>query len=90
MLEHEKRDCLARGGDVRRVGISRTQTCVETFEDAGAECLGSRDCQGECILRDVDLTQGQSAVGTCSIDSALFGCYTIIEEGKSQGSICVD
>ena len=46
----------------------------------------------DCRVEDVaDAPQaGAAAVGQCQATSSRFGCYTTVESGKAEATICVD
>jgi hypothetical protein len=33
---------------------------------------------------------GANAIGQCQASSGRFGCYTTVEDGKAEATICVD
>ncbi len=85
-------DCLARGGTMQRVGRMQTMQCVVRYADAGKRCTDSDQCAGECRTTDVTArpAQGTAAVGQCQADSNRFGCFTRVEDGKADPTLCVD
>ncbi len=85
-------DCTARGGTMQRVGRMQTLQCVVRYADAGNRCTDGDDCQGDCRIEGnkAEPNEGEAAVGQCAASSNRFGCYTQVEDGKSQGTICVD
>ena len=84
--------CAARGGQMLPQGRMQTLQCVLTYTDAGQRCTSGEDCQGECRVEDVANapSAGAAAVGQCQATSSRFGCYTTVEGGKAQATICVD
>ena len=88
----ERARCEAAGGSVERMGRARWEHCVQTFADAGKACLSSADCLGECRLPGApgSVEPGTPVQGTCQANDAPFGCYTRVENGKAEQSICVD
>jgi hypothetical protein len=85
-------ECTARGGKMIPQGRMQTMRCVVTYADAGRQCRDGDDCQGDCRIEDVAAAAqaGQAAVGQCQVNSSRFGCYTTIEDGKAEATICVD
>lgn len=81
--------CRLLGGDWTRILYSGKSHCLLPAKDAGKDCTDSDQCQGACIGRD-DLRRGDPARGTCSKYSEAMGCFTSIEDGKVDLSICVD
>jgi hypothetical protein len=85
-------DCSARGGKMLPQGRMQTMQCVVTYSDAGQRCTDGDQCQGECRIEDTGPAprSGTAAVGQCQPTSSGFGCYTTVEDGKAQATICVD
>lgn len=85
-------DCQARGGRMLPQGRMQTLQCVVSYADAGKRCTTGADCQGDCRVEDVAAAPaaGAAAVGQCQADSSRFGCYTTVEDGKAEATICVD
>ena len=85
-------DCAAQGGRMLPQGRMQTLQCVVTFADAGKRCTDSDDCAGDCRVEAATSAPqaGASAVGQCQATSSRFGCYTLVEDGKAQATICVD
>ena len=84
--------CEARGGKMLPQGRMGTLSCVIAYADAGRRCTDGDDCAGDCRVEEADGTPhvGTAAVGRCQADSSRFGCYTTIEDGKAEATICVD
>jgi len=85
-------DCMARGGEMRPQGRMQTLQCVVSYADAGKRCTTGGDCLGDCRVEDVAAAPaaGTTAVGQCQADSSRFGCYTTVENGRAEATICVD
>lgn len=82
--------CAAQGGELRPLGRLQRVQCVVPYADAGKRCSSRSDCKGQC-LGDTEWTAGVAATGTCQRDiSENFGCRQRIDNGKAQGTICVD
>ena len=73
-------------------GRMQSVRCVITYADAGTRCTDGDDCAGDCRVEDVANAPaaGTNAVGQCQASSSRFGCYTTIEGGKAEATICVD
>jgi hypothetical protein len=73
-------------------GRMQSVRCVITYADAGRRCTDGDDCAGDCRVGDVanPPTAGASAVGQCQANSSRFGCYTTVEGGKAEATLCVD
>lgn len=85
-------DCLARGGRMQPVGRMQTMQCVVRYADAGKRCTDSDQCAGECRVADVTArpAEGAAVAGVCQADSNRFGCFTRVEDGKAEATLCVD
>ena len=84
--------CAARGGKMLPQGRMQSVRCVITYADAGQRCTDGDDCAGDCRVEDVAdaPAAGANAVGQCQASSSRFGCYTTVEGGKAEATICVD
>lgn len=84
--------CAAVGGKMLPQGRMQTVRCVVRYADAGQRCTDGDDCQGDCRIEDVAGASHTSAnaVGQCQASSGRFGCYTTVEDGKAEATICVD
>ncbi len=83
-------DCRAAGGTLQPLGRLQRVQCVIPYADAGKACSSKRDCSGQCLAAG-EAEVGVVATGTCQRDvSQNFGCRQRIEDGKAQGTICVD
>lgn len=83
-------DCRAAGGTLQPLGRLQRVQCVIPYADAGRTCSRKSDCTGQC-LAEGEPAAGAAASGTCQRDiSQNFGCRQRIDEGKAQGTICVD
>ncbi|MDP2765612.1 MAG: hypothetical protein Q8O54_12340 [Brevundimonas sp.] len=85
-------DCEARGGKMLPQGRMQTMMCVVNYADAGQRCTDGDQCQGDCRIEDVAdaPSAGAPAVGRCQVSSSAFGCYTTVEDGKAEATLCVD
>lgn len=84
--------CAAAGGKMLPQGRMQSVRCVITYGDAGRRCTDGDDCAGDCRVEDVAdaPAAGADAVGRCQASSSRFGCYTTVEGGKAEATICVD
>lgn len=83
-------DCQAAGGTLQPLGRLQRLQCVIPYADAGKTCSSKRDCTGQCLASD-GIAVGTAATGTCQRDvSQNFGCRQRIDDGKAQGTLCVD
>jgi len=85
-------ECVERGGKMVAQGRLQQTRCQMTFADAGKVCRDGDDCIGDCRITDAAATprEGQGARGQCQANTSPFGCYTRIEDGQAQPTICVD
>lgn len=85
-------DCIARHGTMQRVGRMQTMQCVVRYADAGKRCTDSDQCAGECRTADVAArpAEGAATTGICQADSNRFGCFTRVENGKAEATLCID
>ena len=84
--------CARAGGKMLPQGRMQSVRCVITYADAGRRCTDGDDCAGDCRVGDVanPPTAGAPAVGQCQVNSSRFGCYTTVEGGKAEATLCVD
>ena len=85
-------DCTRRGGTLQAVGRMQTMQCVVRYADAGRRCTDGDQCAGDCRVSDskAPLREGDTAVGQCQANSNGFGCFTRVEDGKAEPTLCVD
>lgn len=85
--------CDAGGGEVRPEGMLGLPRCVTLYADAGERCRGPEDCEGRCLgddsVTDYDASPGEM-FGLCEADDSPFGCFAVIDNGSTEGMICVD
>jgi hypothetical protein len=84
--------CAAAGGKMLPQGRMQSVRCVITYADAGRRCTDGDDCAGDCRIDDVANAPaaGSNVVGQCQVNSSRFGCYTTVEGGKAEATLCVD
>ena len=84
--------CAAKGGKMLPQGRMQSLQCVVSYSDAGKRCTDGDQCEGSCRIPDVAAAPaaGAAAVGQCQPTSSQFGCYTTVEDGKAEATICVD
>ncbi len=82
--------CEQAGGKVEGIGMFGTPACVTYYSDGGVVCRSDTDSQGMCFNPEV-LDVGDSAAGICErSEHDRFGCFSIIEEGKVESTMCQD
>ena len=83
--------CAARGGKMLPQGRMQSLQGVVSYADAGQRCTDGDQCQGDCRVEDVANAPhaGEATVGQCQTTSSRFGCYTTVESGKAEATICV-
>lgn len=83
-------DCQAAGGTLQRLGRLQREQCVIPYADAGKVCSRKSDCSGQCLATG-EVAAGSAVTGTCQRDVRQnFGCRQRIDDGKAQGTLCVD
>ena len=84
--------CARAGGKMLPQGRMQSVRCVITYADAGRRCTDGDDCSGDCRVEYVASppAAGAPAVGQCQVNSSRFGCYTNVEGGKAEATLCVD
>lgn len=88
----EKADCENAGGEILKRGRLQAEHCVQPYPDAGETCSDASDCLGRCLL-EVEIenpVSGTASTGVCQADTNDFGCRTLINGGKIDGTICID
>lgn len=84
-------ECAARGGAMTPVGRMQSIQCVINYADAGKRCTDGAQCQGDCRTEpDVTAREGQSVTGQCQANSNRFGCFTTVNGGKAEATLCID
>jgi len=84
--------CAARGGQLQPVGRMQSLQCVIKYADAGKRCTDGDDCLGDCRIEDMAARpqMGAPAVGQCQASSDRFGCFTTVENGRAEATLCID
>lgn len=84
--------CRAQGGAWGPQGLLGRDGCVLPLADAGKRCTDGDQCLGDC--RAVDGPSfpqiGQAATGQCQANTSPFGCFTRVEDGRAEATLCVD
>ena len=82
--------CEAKGGSYRRVCLMGVWSCVMPYKDAGKACTDGDQCEGRQCRLEGSAKPGDSVTGACVRSSDPCGCFGLVEDGKSQGVLCVD
>lgn len=84
--------CAARGGELRPVGRMQSLQCVIKYADAGKRCTDGDDCLGDCRIENMAARpqEGAAAVGQCQVNNLNFGCFTTVENGRAEATLCID
>lgn len=85
--------CEALGGIVKPTGKAQYEQCVQTYSDAGESCNDASECFGRCVLTgNVKEIMPGSVVntGVCEADNIRFGCTSLVNDGKFEGTLCID
>lgn len=86
----EVQKCKEDGGIVKNVGMMETPKCVIPYADAGKSCKSASDCMKSCVTTKSDVQLGAKISGECQRDNALYGCYSIVEDGMAGPRMCAD
>lgn len=80
LFETQKAECLERGGQFGRGGLSGGYVCFETPRDAGKSCSKASDCESACLSRS----------RSCSPIKPVFGCVDVLTERGRPSTLCID
>jgi len=89
----DEQSCRVGGGTWRPVCLMGKPACVIRYADADKTCRDGDECQSkQCRYAGKQLpnADGNEATGKCSATSDPCGCFTLVEDGKIQGTLCVD
>ncbi len=76
---------------MKPLGRRQMLQCVISYADAGKSCTSGDQCAGDCrASADVEVVAGQPIAGACQATSERFGCFTTVERGRAQATICID
>lgn len=89
-VESADASCVARGGQMERVGRAQTLQCVITYADAGKSCTDGSQCQAGRCHGPMEAASRENVTGQCQPTNMAFGCYTTITNGRMGAAICVD
>jgi hypothetical protein len=83
--------CAKAGGDWTPVCRMAQPACVRTFADAGKACAGGSECgSGRCVAADETASPGVKTAGVCLPSDNPCGCFNLVENGASMGTLCAD
>lgn len=89
--QHVEEACQSIGGTMQPQGMAGCFSCVQQYSDGGQFCTDGSECQGDCRgWMDMEQTEGGDFSGHCAYDDSIFGCYSIIKEGKQVSGGCID
>lgn len=87
----DQQACQQQGGRWQAIGRAQRWVCLVDYADAGKACSDAAQCQGRCLLEDVDVPAGQPASGVCQRDaSQAFGCRQPVQNGVAGSVVCID
>lgn len=86
----DEKSCVARGGEIREVCMSKTPMCVMIYSDAGNECSDNSECEGSCQTTDVNAHAQPQVFGKCSASNDPCGCFASVKNGRAGRIICRD
>ena len=85
----QRMQCLASGGNVEKAGMLGAERCTLSYRDGGQICTDSSQCLGNCVAELAGANQ-DSASGICQRTDNPFGCYALVENGRTGSAICTD
>ena len=88
----ERAFCESVGGIVRPAGMAQFDHCIQNLPDAGKACTDAKECLGRCAIpSDQEAPDsGASSSGVCEATDEHFGCTALVNDGKYEGTLCVD
>ncbi len=86
----DEASCRTAGGDWRPICRMQKPACVITYKDGGKSCSDGSQCQGDCVAEITIAAAVTPATGKCSTSSDPCGCKTLITDGKTAATLCVD
>lgn len=92
-IPNDEQSCRVAGGAWRPVCMMGKSACVVAYADAGKTCRDGDDCEGkQCRYEGKQTTNmdGKEATGKCVANSDPCGCFTLVQDGKIQGTLCAD
>ncbi len=75
--------CEKADGQWGRWGMSGRTYCNQIMADAGKPCLDKADCLGNCISTS-------ETTGECQRLKQQFGCFSTMQKGQKDATLCVD
>ena len=81
---HNKEGCEKNGGHWS-IGVGDIGRCIYDTNDGGKVCTDSSQCEGMCLADSENAKEGR-----CTEHNLTLGCLNKVENGKVQGTICVD
>ncbi len=78
-----KEECLAKGGSWQKWGLAQLEYCQIPSQDAGKSCTDNSQCTYKCISTS-------EVSGKCATYKNTYGCFSIVENGKAQQTLCAD
>jgi hypothetical protein len=79
-----KEECLAKGGVWQKWGLIGAEYCQIPAKDAGKSCTDQFQCTYGCI------SETGTVPGKCAMYKNTFGCFSLVNNGKVEQSLCVD
>lgn len=93
--------CLDRGGKWAPATASRAPSCAlaatpipgrappAAASDAGKRCENQKDCLYGCVYQGPEAAPGITVPGRCRAAKVAAGCFSMVEDGRLAGNICV-
>ncbi len=84
-----KSACIANNGIWRKTGTIQRHSCVLMADDAGKSCVDNSQCQVACVIKE-NYVRGAQMIGQCYESTDQSGCRAYVNQGKSEGIVCID
>lgn len=90
--QREISTCHAANGKIIKAGKAQYDFCLQPLPDTKEYCSDESMCFGDCLLSSsADHAQpGDKVDGYCASDNHQFGCRALVNDGKYEGTLCVD
>jgi hypothetical protein len=85
-----KASCEEKKGEWKKVGMAQIFACILPTSDSGKTCTDGSQCQVACIIKGQKVPTGNKATGQCHSSTRLFGCHAYVNNGKAEGTLCID
>lgn len=70
-------------------GAVTARAPVKAASDANKQCKNQGECIYGCVYRGPAAAPGSNVVGRCRPTSRIEGCYSMVDNGRLAGNICM-